>query len=130
MYIFAVGRQKNSLSCDLEEILANATASEVLCGESQYALDDGTRVDARKRILLKSVPKILILHINRTWWERGVQKIQTHVRFPFELCVDPFRIHSSDQPNGNYLLKSVVSHHGHQMSGGHFTAVFDFFLLL
>ena len=109
-------------SCNLYECLREATAVEVLQGDCRYELANGRRVDARKRVLLDATPSILILHINRTAWQlSGVQKIHTHVDFPFDLEVGAFQ-NDEAQAACKYSLCSVVAHHGHQMSGGHFTA--------
>jgi uncharacterized UBP type Zn finger protein len=49
-----------------------------------------------------------------------MHKLHTHVTFPVDLSMAPFRSQGSSGAS-LYTLRSVVSHHGHQMSGGHFT---------
>ena len=119
-----VGRQKKGAelaTCSLEECLAEAVAAERLEGPNQYELEGGRRVDASKRVLLDVAPRVLVLHINRTSWDfNGVSKIQTHVRCPFELSLDPYQVDGG--PALRYELQSIVAHHGHSMTGGHFTA--------
>ncbi len=77
-------------------------------------------MDAKKSVVVRSPPQVLVLHINRTAWHNGVQKIQTHVTCPMELSLAPFFFSLEGAPR--YRLMSVITHHGHQMSGGHFTA--------
>ena len=93
----------------------------LLVGDNQYEREDGTRVDAALRTLLHSPPRVLMLHINRTsWTQNGVNtKIQAHVEFP----LDGFSMgsYTSAGLSTNYQLRSVVAHHGRNMSCGHFT---------
>lgn len=112
--------RKAGKSCNLEDCLAETTRAEDMVWPNQYCLDNGCLVDARKQSMLEHCPKILVIHINRTSWSNhGVQKLQTHVSFPWYLSLDAFHVGGVDR---RYELCSVVSHHGNQMSGGHFTA--------
>jgi len=99
------------------------------CLDSTYRVSlaalflSGARVDAQKRVLLEVCPRVLVLHINRTAWQLGMHKIHTHVNFPFDLSLGPFCAHDATSEVASvYTLRSVVAHHGNQMSGGHFTA--------
>jgi ubiquitin C-terminal hydrolase len=105
------------LSCSLYDCLSEATIAEPI---SDYELSDGSRINASKQILFDSLPQVLVLHINRTaWGSSSSQKVHTKVEFPLTLSLGAYKVDGHDT---KYELCSIVSHHGNQMSSGHFTA--------
>ena len=67
----------------LPDILDHFTRVEYLENHSYYCDQCKQKVDATKRLLIKSLPNILQLHINRVHWSGPHrQKIHNHVEFP------------------------------------------------
>jgi len=105
----------NSIS-SLESALIFFTIKENI----QYFNPQNKSILASKQTKIEKGPPILIFHLKR--FTLGNEKISKTISFPKELnllpqwCTSNYDIHSR-----NYQLFSVVSHHGKETKGGHYT---------
>lgn len=78
----------------------------------------------RRKKIVSSLPRVLVLHIRRTKWPLG--KLKDHVTFPIEvLDMGPFCTAEAISNAGGssiYQLVGVVNHHGQGMNKGHYTS--------
>uniref|UniRef100_A0A8C9FX06 Ubiquitin carboxyl-terminal hydrolase n=1 Tax=Pavo cristatus TaxID=9049 RepID=A0A8C9FX06_PAVCR len=87
---------------------------------------EGVYTNARKQLLISSVPAILILHLKR-FHQAGLslRKVNRHVDFPLILDLAPFCSAScknvTDGARVLYSLYGIVEHSG-SMRGGHYAA--------
>uniref|UniRef100_U3II32 Ubiquitin carboxyl-terminal hydrolase n=1 Tax=Anas platyrhynchos platyrhynchos TaxID=8840 RepID=U3II32_ANAPP len=87
---------------------------------------EGVYTNARKQLLISSVPAILILHLKR-FHQAGLslRKVNRHVDFPLILDLAPFCSAScknvTDSARVLYSLYGIVEHSG-SMRGGHYAA--------
>ena len=114
------GRRRNNCApCSVEGCLRRSTEPVVLDGNDTYAT---------MQQCYANLPSVLVIHINRTDWMRGMKKIAAHVGFPFRGLNMAGSIASVSRSTTEsalqqiYDLCSVVVHHGRAMNQGHFTA--------
>ncbi len=119
-------------SPSLTDCLRVFTASETLggdyiCVKCTEKKGDIVRTNARKRTLVKTLPRVLTVQLKRfAATARGTfAKIGKHVRFPLQLDMRPFlvdrRSGATDGGSTLYGLYGIVSHSG-GMGGGHYVA--------
>jgi len=73
----------------LEDSLRQHIQPELLTGENQYRLPDGTKTDATRRVLIRQLPPHLILHLNRLKFDlRSMRKVKDNGRLAFPDVVD------------------------------------------
>ena len=115
--------------CTLEECLAHAAATETLEGANQFALPSGGMVDAELSVKFDggSLPKVLLLHLNRTSWATGAcRKVDAHVAVPMVLDLRRFSKAAQgcedEDTSYDYRLHALVQHEGRGMDQGHYTA--------
>uniref|UniRef100_A0A8C6RJF3 Ubiquitin carboxyl-terminal hydrolase n=1 Tax=Nannospalax galili TaxID=1026970 RepID=A0A8C6RJF3_NANGA len=112
----------NKLLCE------NCTEKKQKCQKGTGSAGKKTEVytNARKQLLISSVPVILILHLKR-FHQAGLslRKVNRHVDFPLTLDLAPFcSLTCKNVTVGDkvlYGLYGIVEHSG-SMRGGHYTA--------
>mmetsp|Transcript_7490 Transcript_7490/g.24053 ORF Transcript_7490/g.24053 Transcript_7490/m.24053 type:complete len:163 (+) Transcript_7490:635-1123(+) len=87
----------------------------------------GLSAAASRQTTLQALPAVLVLHLKRfTFDQNGPRKVSRPIRYG-----EILRIHKSHLATGcvgakgkgspAYQLVAVVSHHGHTLTGGHYT---------
>ncbi|XP_045699295.1 ubiquitin carboxyl-terminal hydrolase 45 isoform X2 [Phyllostomus hastatus] len=135
-----------SKECSVQSCLYQFTSLELLMGNNKLLCEnctekkqkcqretssaekkaEGIYTNARKQLLISSVPVILILHLKR-FHQAGLslRKVNRHVDFPLILDLAPFcsatckNVHVGEEVL--YGLYGIVEHSG-SMRGGHYTA--------
>ncbi|KAF6116897.1 ubiquitin specific peptidase 45 [Phyllostomus discolor] len=138
-----------SKECSVQSCLYQFTSMELLMGNNKLLCEnctekkqkcqretssavyaekkaEGIYTNARKQLLISSVPVILILHLKR-FHQAGLslRKVNRHVDFPLILDLAPFcsatckNVHVGEEVL--YSLYGIVEHSG-SMRGGHYTA--------
>ncbi|NXU59663.1 UBP45 hydrolase, partial [Turnix velox] len=136
----------SSKECSVQSCLYQFTSVELLMGNNKLLCEscterkqkyqrktistekkmDGVYTNARKQLLISSVPAILILHLKR-FHQAGLslRKVNRHVDFPLILDLAPFCSAScknvTDGARVLYSLYGIVEHSG-SMRGGHYSA--------
>uniref|UniRef100_A0A8C3Y3D3 Ubiquitin carboxyl-terminal hydrolase n=1 Tax=Catharus ustulatus TaxID=91951 RepID=A0A8C3Y3D3_CATUS len=136
----------SSKECSVQSCLYQFTSVELLMGNNKLLCEscterkqkyqrktnstekkmDGVYTNARKQLLISSVPAILILHLKR-FHQAGLslRKVNRHVDFPLILDLAPFCAASCknvmDGARVLYSLYGIVEHSG-SMRGGHYAA--------
>ncbi|XP_054053259.1 ubiquitin carboxyl-terminal hydrolase 45 isoform X3 [Rissa tridactyla] len=136
----------SSKECSVQSCLYQFTSVELLMGNNKLLCEscterkqkyqkktnstekkmDGVYTNARKQLLISSVPAILILHLKR-FHQAGLslRKVNRHVDFPLILDLAPFCSASCknvmDGSRVLYSLYGIVEHSG-SMRGGHYAA--------
>lgn len=120
------------LSVDIEEnsslsaCLRQFSASETLCQRNKYSCDTcGGLQEAEKRMKIKHLPNLLMLHLKRFKYEEQLQrhvKLSHRVVFPLELRL--FNT-ADDVPNPDrlYRLWACVVHIGMGPHHGHYITI-------
>merc|ERR1712228_841959 len=121
-----VGLQQQSIPLNL--CLHSYCTSEDLLNTEMYHCDKcKSKQEAKKTLLLKQLPEILMIQIKRfshdSFW-RGSAKVSTHVSFPIDALdlrqyIDPKHIHDANNRDTKYDLYSIVKHMG-STGGGHY----------
>ncbi|KAK7791794.1 hypothetical protein R5R35_008811 [Gryllus longicercus] len=117
------GRQKLSNMLQLKDCLDLFTMCEKLgADDAWYCKDCKRHQRATKKFDLWMLPKILIIHLKRFYYNRFRRdKIDTMVEFPLaNLDMSKF-INNKKHPPATYNLIGVCNHYG-GMGGGHYTA--------
>ena len=96
-----------------------------MADDCQYHCETcGCKRDAEKRGIISSLPRVLVLHIQRAKWPLG--KLKDHVTFPIDsLDMSPYSTNEAVDKVGSggvYELVGVVNHHGQSMDKGHYTS--------
>ncbi|XP_062428697.1 ubiquitin carboxyl-terminal hydrolase 45 isoform X3 [Rhea pennata] len=136
----------SSKECSVQSCLYQFTSVELLMGNNKLLCEscterkqkyqkkanstekkmEGVYTNARKQLLISSVPAILILHLKR-FHQAGLslRKVNRHVDFPLVLDLAPFCSAScknvTDGARVLYSLYGIVEHSG-SMRGGHYAA--------
>jgi ubiquitin carboxyl-terminal hydrolase 12/46 len=121
-------RQENFLDLSIDVIgnssinycLRNFSSMETIKGEDKFYCDHCNSLqEAQKCLKIKTLPKILILHLKRFKFSEKLnayKKLQDRVTFPFELKF-------SQQQEVPYQLFGVVNHIGSGPSFGHYKSL-------
>ncbi|KAL8186294.1 UNVERIFIED_CONTAM: Ubiquitin carboxyl-terminal hydrolase 45 [Gekko kuhli] len=136
----------SSKECSVQSCLYQFTSVELLMGNNKLLCEncteqrqrhhkktnstekkvEGVYTNARKQLLISSVPAVLVLHLKR-FHQAGVslRKVNRHVDFPLVLDLAPFSSAScknvTDGGKVLYTLYGIVEHSG-SMRGGHYAA--------
>ncbi|XP_051469908.1 ubiquitin carboxyl-terminal hydrolase 45 isoform X2 [Apus apus] len=136
----------SSKECSVQSCLYQFTSVELLMGNNKLLCEscterkqkyqkktnstdkkmEGVYTNARKQLLISSVPAVLILHLKR-FHQAGLslRKVNRHVDFPLILDLAPFCSAScknvTDGARVLYSLYGIVEHSG-SMRGGHYAA--------
>ncbi|KFQ32081.1 Ubiquitin carboxyl-terminal hydrolase 45, partial [Merops nubicus] len=136
----------SSKECSVQSCLYQFTSVELLMGNNKLFCEscterkqkhqkktnstekkmEGVYTNARKQLLISSVPAVLILHLKR-FHQTGLslRKVNRHVDFPLILDLAPFCAAScknvADSARVLYSLYGIVEHSG-SMRGGHYAA--------
>ncbi|XP_043921057.1 ubiquitin carboxyl-terminal hydrolase 45 isoform X2 [Protopterus annectens] len=136
----------SSKECSVQSCLYQFTSLELLMGNNKLLCEHCTErrqkhqrktnslerkteyvyTNARKQLLISSVPPVLVLHLKR-FHQAGLslRKVNKHVDFPLILDLAPFcSLSCKNVTEGGsvlYSLYGVVEHSG-SMKGGHYTA--------
>jgi len=85
-------------------------------------------VDAKKHFFIDRLPPILILQLKRFSYDSETQtlaKISKRISYPEELYIQPSFFSSASlvpkKEDRMYQLSAVVTHHGQELAGGHYT---------
>ncbi|NXP78073.1 UBP45 hydrolase, partial [Ramphastos sulfuratus] len=136
----------SSKECSVQSCLYQFTSVELLMGNNKLLCEscterkqkyqkktngtekklEGVYTNARKQLLISSVPAVLILHLKR-FHQAGLslRKVNRHVDFPLILDLAPFCAAScknvAEGARVLYSLYGIVEHSG-SMRGGHYAA--------
>ncbi|XP_062980928.1 ubiquitin carboxyl-terminal hydrolase 45 isoform X2 [Elgaria multicarinata webbii] len=136
----------SSKECSVQSCLYQFTSVELLMGNNKLLCEkctewkqkhqkkvnsaekkiEGIYTNARKQLLISSIPAVLVLHLKR-FHQAGVslRKVNRHVDFPLVLDLAPFCSVSCknvmDSGKVFYALYGIVEHSG-SMRGGHYAA--------
>lgn len=120
------------LSIDLEKnssvtsCLQKFSAEEMLCEKNKFHCDTcGGLQEAEKRMKIKFLPKVLVLHLKRFKWTDDLTRLQKlfyTVNYPYHLRMFNTTDDAED-PDRLYELYAVVVHMGTNAFHGHYVAV-------
>ena len=125
--------RSRSDAVSLEDCLLSLTRPEVLAdGAHVYDCERcSEKTRASKWWTVRTLPKVLVVHINRAEWlsNGGKRKVQRHVRFPLRnLDLEPYMLagdvghdRKASTEDARYDLSSVVVHRGRGIDTGHYT---------
>ena len=117
-------RSRRGPECQLQACLEETFQTEELSGSSAYQCDSCDRkVTAVKTASFGPPPPVLVLHIMRTDWRFGSQKLATNVTFPLE-GLDLAKYVTAGDDSGEvgttYSLSALVEHQGRGIGEGHY----------
>ncbi|ESZ95557.1 hypothetical protein SBOR_4037 [Sclerotinia borealis F-4128] len=120
------------LSIDLEKnssvtsCLQKFSAEEMLCEKNKFHCDTcGGLQEAEKRMKIKTLPKVLVLHLKRFKWTDDLTRLQKlfyTVNYPYHLRMFNTTDDAED-PDRLYELYAVVVHIGTNAFHGHYVVV-------
>jgi len=120
------------LSLDIEQnqsvssCLRNFSSTETLCGSEKFFCDTcHSKQEAEKRIKIRKLPTILVLHLKRFKYVEQVhkhKKLLHRVVFPFELRLENTTDDAED-PERLYNLFAIVIHIGGGPNHGHYVSI-------
>ena len=97
---------------NLEESIKKFFEPDILSGENQYKLPDGTMTDAEVKYVVTENPVVLSIHLRRfEYSDDKMKKVLSRFEYPETL------IFNGDE----YELISIISHYG-SVYGGHYNA--------
>eukprot|EP01133_Synstelium_polycarpum_P000202 gene202-244_t len=142
----------DATDCTLEDCFNFLIKSELLEGKIYQCETCKSLQDAHKKFSILTLPNVLCIVLKRFRWKSNhCSKVETEVRFPFELDLTPF-VEKTDTPplqpplssslstttnittnntnttqpptsdSNSYELLNVINHHGAGMFTGHYTA--------
>ncbi|KAI8836798.1 hypothetical protein BJ741DRAFT_605213 [Chytriomyces cf. hyalinus JEL632] len=106
--------------------LRNFSTSETLCAKDKFYCDTCKSLqEAEKRMKIKSLPNILVVHLKRFKYQENLQrfmKLNYRVVFPFDLKLFNTTDDAQD-PDCLYTLSSVIVHLGIGPHQGHYISL-------
>eukprot|EP00892_Ulva_mutabilis_P001959 jgi/Ulvmu1/11764/UM008_0178.1 len=107
----------------LHQALEHYTAKAVLDGNNKYRcpLNDKL-VKAVRCTRIQEPPNVLTLHLKRFEFAVFGKKVNRHIEFPLSLDLRKYMHATSPKGDHMYNLVSVIVHHGHSVSSGHYVA--------
>lgn len=110
----------------IEDALRLYCAPETVEGYRASNTSKAGVVPASKSIKIRTLSKIMILHLMRfTYKTQGTQgstKVHKPVHFPLELVLSSQLLVSPKKQGRKYELVATITHHGRDPSKGHYTA--------
>lgn len=114
-------------NCSIYHCLKKFSTNTMLTGNDKYLCDNCMcRQEAFKRMRIKKLPKVLVLHLKRFKYvehqkQSSYQKLRYSVAFPFHIKI-PNTTDEEDNPNQDYNLFAIVVHVGASPRYGHYVA--------
>lgn len=111
-------------SDSIEKSIDNFCKSELLFGANKFLCAHcKVKNDSKKRLLFKTLPNVLILHLKR--FDNYGRKIQRFIRYSNELdmgkyLANPGKTLENMEGGTKYRLYSVLIHNGYSSDSGHY----------
>lgn len=113
---------------DMNESLRSFLQTQVLFGDNQYRLPDGSSIDAEKSQRIKVAPPVLIIQLKRFEYDMTTfDRIKINKQFEILKNISLKELMTNEVKNDsdyNYTLHGVVVHRG-EGSHGHYTSLID-----
>jgi ubiquitin C-terminal hydrolase len=133
-------REHTTLFEALEKYIAGDTISDFNCEHCNK------KVDVTKRTCLDQLPNVLVIHLQRLWYNYDTQmneKINSRLEFPMEFSIEPYTVegvevrdkaegkspakesllHGNDPAYYEYKLAGVLVHLGLAEAGHYFSYI-------
>jgi len=112
-------------NCSIYHCLKQFSTNTHLTGNDKYMCDNcRCRQEAFKRMRIKKLPQVLVLHLKRFKYAERIQqyaKLRYSVAFPFHLKI-PNTSEETEDPGRSYNLFAIVVHVGASPRFGHYVA--------